>query len=179
MNGADGFFVGGDGKVLQFTVASSAGDRQELEVAVYVNSLRRAGFDVSQRVIPVQQIRDPQVRALLPGMQVRGGGDGVVRYTSDQIPRSENRWHGDNRGGWSNAEFDGLFRLYASTLDPSERVRQLAHLERILNEDAAIVPHMFNPYSVPHVAALRGPVARHSPRSGDAFLHVHTWEWRA
>jgi ABC-type transport system substrate-binding protein len=148
-----------------------------MEVAVYVDSLRRAGFDVSQLIVPVQQIRDPQVRSLLGGMQVRGGGDGVIRYTTDQIPRPENRWHGDNRGGWSNAEYDRLFKVYASTLDASERVRQLAQLERILSDDAAIIPHMFNVDSVPYVAALQGPVARHTPGAGYSFLHVQQWEW--
>jgi len=177
--GLEGFFVGGDGKPVQFSVASSAGERQELEVAVYVDSLRRAGFDVSQRVVSVQQLRDPRNRALLPGLQIRGGADEHVSYTSEQIPGPENRWHGDNRGGWSNAEYDRLHRAYMTTLEQSERVRQVAQLERILSDDAAVVPLMFNVYTVPHVAALQGPVARHVPLAGDTFLHVHLWEWRS
>jgi peptide/nickel transport system substrate-binding protein len=177
--GPDGFFVGGDGKPIQFSVASSAGERQEQEVAVYVDNLRRAGFDVSQRVVSVQQIRDPRNRALIPGLQIRGGADEHVAYTSEQIPRPENRWHGDNRGGWSSAEYDRVHQAYMMTLDRSERVRQVAQLERIMNEDAAVVPLMFNSYVVPHVAALQGPVARHAPLAGDTFLHVQQWEWRS
>jgi len=176
--GPDGFFVGGDGKRVEFSIASSAGERQEQEVAVYVDSVRRAGFDVSQRVVSVQQLRDPRNRALIPGLQIRGGADEHVSYTSEQIPGPDNRWHGDNRGAWSSAEYDRLHRDYMTTLEPPERVRQVAQMERTLNQDAAVVPLMFNVYTVPHVAALQGPVARHTPLAGDTFLHVHQWEWR-
>ena len=61
------------------------------------------------------------------------------------------------------------------------RVRQLAQMERLINQDAAVVPLMFSPYVVPHVGALSGPVARHAPLpdGGGTFLHVHLWEWRS
>lgn len=179
VRGPDGFFVGSDGQPVQFSVASSAGERQETEAAIYVSSLRQTGFEVSQRVVPVQQIRDPQLRALLPGIQIRGGADEHLSYTSEQVPGPRNRWHGDNRGGWSSAEYDRIFGAYMTTLDRSARIKQVAELERLLNLDAAVVPLMFNVYTVPHVAALKGPVARHVPLSGDAFLHVHLWEWRS
>jgi ABC-type transport system substrate-binding protein len=177
--GSDGFFVGQNGQGVRFSITSSAGERQESEVAVYVDNLREIGFDASQRVMAVQQIRDPQARALIPGLQIRGGADELVSYTSEQIPRPENRWHGDNRGAWSNPEYDRLYQAFASELDRAERIKVRGQMERIRGEDAAVVPLMFNPYVVPHVAALRGPVARHTPLSGETFLHVHTWEWRS
>jgi peptide/nickel transport system substrate-binding protein len=178
--GADGFFVGADGKPVQFNVYSSAGERFETEAAIYVDSLRRAGFDVGQKVMSVQQIRDPRDRALLAGIQIRGGAESHFEYTSEQIPRPENRWHGNNRGGWSNAEYDRLHEAYLRTLDRSERVRQIAQMERLMSDDAAVVPLMFSPYVVPHVAALKGPVEIQVPRSPNTtFLNVHLWEWRA
>ncbi len=177
--GPDGLFVGQNGQGVRFSIASSGGERQETEVAVYVDNLRAVGFDASQRVVPVQQIRDPRLRALLPGLQIRGGADELVSYTSEQIPRPDNHWHGDNRGGWSNPEYDRLYQAFASELDRAERIRIRAQMERVRAEDAAVVPLMFNPYAVPHVAALRGPVARHAPLAGETFLHVHTWEWRS
>jgi len=106
-----------------------------MELAVYVDSLRKAGFDASQRVVPVQQIRDPQLRSLLPGLQLRGGAYQPMSYTSDQIPRPQNHWNGDNRGGWSNPDYDHLFNSYMTTLDESERVGQLAQMERLISEE--------------------------------------------
>jgi peptide/nickel transport system substrate-binding protein len=178
--GPGGFFAGSDGKLLQFSVTSSAGERFEAEATIYVDSLRRAGFDVSQRVMAVQQIQDPRNRALISGVQIRGGADKHIAYTGDQIPRPESRWSGDNRGGWSNAEYDRTHEAYMRTLDASERVRQVAQLERLMNEDAAVVPLMYSPYVVPYVAALKGPVAMQVPRAPNhTFLNVHLWEWRS
>src|SRR5581483_8344778 len=120
--GADGFFVGRDGENVRFSVATSAGTKNESEASNYVDSLRKSGFDASQRVVPAAQIRDPQTRALLPGLQIRGGGYQHVNYTSEQIPRPENRWRGNNRGGWSSRAYDAAFDAYSTTLDRDERI---------------------------------------------------------
>jgi peptide/nickel transport system substrate-binding protein len=176
--GSDGFYAGADGRPIQFGLYSSAGERQEAEVSVYVDSLRHVGFDAVQKVTSVQEIRDPRLRALLGGIQMRGGGDHVSAYTTDQTPRPENRWHGDNRGGWSNPEYDRLVGLYMKTLEPSERVRILAEAERIRSVDAGVLPRQFNAYVVAHVGDLRGPVARNTAQTGDTFLHIQRWEWQ-
>ncbi len=177
--GADGFYLGADGRPIQFGLYSSAGERQEAEVSVYVDSLRQVGFDAVQKVTSVQETRDARLRALLGGIQMRGGGDTVNAYTTEQIPRPENRWFGDNRGGWSNAEYDRLVGLYVTTLEPAERVKILAQAERIRSEDAAVLPRQFNAYVVAFAGDLNGPVARNVLDSGDTFLHVQKWEWRS
>lgn len=178
--GSAGFFVAQDGQPIRFSVASSSGTRNESEVTTYVDALRRAGFDATQKVVSAAEIDDPQFRALLPGLQVRGGANEHRRYVSEQIPRADNRWRGDNRGGWSNPEYDRLTQAHLTTLDPAEQVRLLAEMERILTTEVPLVPNYFSAYTVPHVAALRGPVAREVPRSSDnAFMYVHQWEWRS
>jgi peptide/nickel transport system substrate-binding protein len=174
--GGDGIYVGRDGQRVGFSVASSSG-RNEMETAIYVDGLRKAGFEATQRVVPAQQIRDPELRALLPGLQVRGGGEELITYTSEQIPGANNRWHGDNRGGWSNPEFDAAFLTFTTTLDRPDRIKQIAQMERIISEQVPAIPHFFNVYVVGHVNELKGPVARHTPLAGGSFLHVHTWEW--
>jgi peptide/nickel transport system substrate-binding protein len=176
--GADGFFASADGQPVRFSVASSSG-RNEMETAIYVDGLRRVGFDAKQTVVPAQQIRDPELRALLPGLQVRGGADQMITYTSEQIPGPDNRWHGDNRGGWSNPDYDRYFAAFSTTLDRTQRIAQRAQMERLITEQVPAIPLFFNVYVVAHSGDLSGPVARHTPLAGGSFLHVHTWEWRS
>jgi peptide/nickel transport system substrate-binding protein len=176
--GTDGFFVGRDGVNVRFSVASSAGTKNELEAATYVDSLRRAGFEANQRILPAAQIADPETRALLPGLQIRGGGNRHVIYTSEQIPRAENRWRGDNRGGWSNVAYDRVFEAYSTALVEPERIRYLAQLEQILTEEVPVIPLFYSAETNAHVGALQGPVARQTPNSSGTFLYVHRWEWR-
>jgi peptide/nickel transport system substrate-binding protein len=179
VKGADGFFAGRDGQAVRFSLATSAGVKNESEAATYVDSLRRAAFEVTQRVLPAAQIADPEQRALLPGLQIRGGGGEHVNYTSEQIPRSTNRWRGENRGGWANAEYDRLFEAYTGTLAEPERIGYLAQMERLLTEEVPVIPHFFGAEANAHVAGLQGPVARQTPSTSGTFLHAHRWEWRS
>jgi len=179
VKGTDGFFAGSDGQNVRFSVTSSAGTKNESEAATYVDSMRRAGLDASQRILPAAQIADPETRALIPGLQIRGGGNRNVIYTSEQIPRPGNRWRGDNRGGWSNAAYDRTFEAYSTTLAEAERVRHLAQLEQILTEEVPVIPLFFSAETNAHVGALHGPVARQTPNSSGTFLYVHQWGWRS
>ncbi len=176
---SDGFFAGREGQQVQFSLASSAGAKNETEAATYVDSLRKAGLAATQRVLPAAQIADPETRALLPGLQVRGVGNQLVTYISDQIPGPNNRWRGENRGGWSNPEYDRFFQIYASSLAETDRVSAVAQMERVLTEEVPVIPHYFGAEVNAHVAGLQGPVARQAPTTSGAFLYVHAWEWRS
>jgi peptide/nickel transport system substrate-binding protein len=179
VKGADGFFASREGQPVRFSMATSAGVKNESEAATYADGLRRAGFDASQRVLPAAQIGDPEQRALLPGLQIRGGGSELVNYTSEQIPRPANRWRGENRGGFSSADYDRFFEAYTSTLAESERVRNLSQLERVLTEELPVIPHFFGAEANAHVASLSGPIARETPSTSGTFLYVHRWEWKS
>jgi peptide/nickel transport system substrate-binding protein len=177
--GSEGFFVGRDGRPLQFSVSSTSGIRNETVVATYVDGMRRSGFDVNQTVVPVAQMRLPATSAKVPGLQVRGGNNHYVNYTSEAIPREDNRWLGSNYGGWSDPAYDRAFEAWLTALDQSDRVQRIADMERRISAQAPIIPHFFDVQVNPHPAALVGPVARQTPASGGPFLYAYRWEWRS
>jgi peptide/nickel transport system substrate-binding protein len=176
--GSDGFFTGSNGQHVQFSLTSSAGTKNESEAATYVDSLRKAGFSANQRILPAAQIADPEVRATLPGLQVRGVGHQLVTYTSEQVPGPNNRWRGENRGGWSNADYDHFFDVYSSTLAERDRINAVVQMNRLLTEEVPVIPHYFGAEVNAHVAGVKGPIARQAPTTSGAFLYVHTWEWQ-
>jgi peptide/nickel transport system substrate-binding protein len=178
VRGADGFYAMPNGEPFKPEVATDGGASNERENAIFVDSLRRAGIDASSRVVPVAQLRDPQLRAALPGLQTGGiGSKALGQMTTSATPRAENRWAGNNRGGWTSPEFDRLWQAYTTTLDRSQRVEQMAQMERILSEDVGLIPNLFTIVANAHVAALKGPIIRTTPDAGQGILHVETWEW--
>jgi ABC-type transport system substrate-binding protein len=114
-------------------------------------------------------------------MQTGGGGAGergMDEYVTSAISGPDNRWTGRNRGGWSNREFDRLFEAYSTTLDRSERIQRIVELQRIQSEELPVIPHFYNLQITPHVAALRGPLARVVPDAAQEIFNIHEWTWR-
>jgi ABC-type transport system substrate-binding protein len=124
------------------------------------------------------RLRDAEARAQLSGFFISGAGsDRLAEYSMDAIPRLENRWNGNNRGGWENAEYDRLWRAYNATLDKNERIQQIAQMERILNEDVGSIPLFFTVVVTANSGNLKGPVARMTPDAPLGVQHTWAWEW--
>lgn len=177
--GADGFYVSPTGERLELEIWNTGGTF-EPENRIFADSLRKAGIDASPHTLGAARLRDQQFRALLPGLFTGGAStlDRRLRQHSIQdIARPENRWAGNNRGGWHNEEYQRLFDAYNVTLDRSERVQQLAQMERLLSEDVGSIPHYFTVVVTAHSGNLKGPVARTTPEAPTAIYKVWTWEW--
>jgi ABC-type transport system substrate-binding protein len=91
------------------------------------------------------------------------------------IPYAENRWTGFNRGAWNNPDFDRVEKLFNTTLDRGERDQLMIQLMRIVNEDVGVIPLYYNPDTVPHVSALRGPTVASPDTIRD--WNIYEWEW--
>jgi len=159
---------------------SSSGQKNEQENAVIVDSLRKSGFDTSRNVFSAAQLDDAEARAVVPGLSTRGQPTkGRNQYTSAQVPAPNNRWRGDNRGGWSNPDYDRAFDLYSKTLDPTERIRHAAEMDRIFSLELPAIPHWLNPNITAHTSAIKGPVPRYTPDAAQGVPRVWEWEWRS
>jgi ABC-type transport system substrate-binding protein len=176
--GAQGFFVEPSGESFRLEYATDGGPSPERENAIYVDSLRQAGVDAFSYVIPIPQLRDLQARSLRPGLSLGAiGSKALGAFVSAEVPRPENRWAGNNRGGWTNAEYDGLWQLFDSALNPEERARYTAQMERLLFDTVGTIPNMFTVVVTARSSALRGPTMRSTPDAGNGLQRAHGWEW--
>jgi len=177
--GADGFFVDASGSRFTMKVTSTAGGKNEQEAAVYVDSLRKVGFDAEQHVQSVAEQADGEARATVPGISLRGAGQAFETHISSQIPGPNNSWRGNNRGGWTNAEYDRVFVSLERTFALNDRVAMIAQSERIVSIDRAITMNSWESQVNSVIAGLHGPEPRQTPDAGGTEGFVHTWEWRS
>ena len=177
--GADGFFVDAAGSKFTIEVASSAGGKNEQEASIYVDSLRRAGFDAVQYITPVAQIDDNETRVTRGGLSLRGAGQEYLNYISSAIPSSENRWRGNNRPGWSNPEYDRAFALLERAFPMNERIQLMAQLERLISVDRAVTMNSWESVVNIVAAGLHGVEVRQTPDASGPEQWVHQWEWRS
>ncbi len=178
--GSDGFYVAPDGSPFTPDLRCTADPTQEAENAIIVDTLRRAGVNAQSYIIPSALQSDGQARSLFPTMASNGGSGGETdlrdfRTASSATP--DNRYSGRNRGAWSDLEYDRVWAAFNQTLDRPERIKQIVELERIINAEVPIIPHYFTPQVMPHVAALKGPIARELPDSGIESFNIWQWEW--
>ncbi len=176
--GSDGIYGSPSGERLHLEVWTTGGAVFERENRIFVDSLRQIGVDAVPQALGTARLRDAEFRAKVPGFFVAGSGnERLAEYTMDAVARPENRWQGNNRGGWESPEYQRLFLAHAGTLDKAERIRQLAGMERVLNEDVGAIPLYFTVVITANVGNLKGPVARMTPDAPLAVNYTWLWEW--
>jgi peptide/nickel transport system substrate-binding protein len=138
----------------------TAGTQSERAAAIIAESWRRAGIDVQPFVLSLAAGRDNEVRATFPGMTQVGMSvrpETIENLLSSQIGTAANRWRGNNRGGWVNAEVDRLWEAYNSTLDRGEREKRLIDIAKIASEQLPIFTLYPNIRVRAFTANLTGP----------------------
>jgi ABC-type oligopeptide transport system substrate-binding subunit len=98
----------------------------------------------------------------------------VSTFTGAQIPTADNRWSGQNRGGWSSPDFDRVHDALNVTLEQDQRFRRMAELTQLLSQELPNYPVMANLGAITHLSVLEGP----APGTPETAHHrnVHEWE---
>ncbi len=178
--GADGIFTHPvDGR---FDAEVRYSDRGGAEAGVGAPVLqqiwRQAGFDTHLFAYPSVYQRDGQYRSQYPALDYTAGGNdesGVLHSVSTPyIPKAENRWTGQNRGGWSNPDFDRVLEAYDVTLEPAQRIPQVVDMLKIVSDQLPWIPFYFNLRVIAHSSALSG-LKIAAPGATRAH-NVHEWE---
>jgi ABC-type transport system substrate-binding protein len=175
----DGFYASPSEGRLAAELKTNAAPDNEKELAVVAAGYRSAGFEAQQSVLPVAQAQDPQVRATFPGMYVNSTPalESTLLFLNEaNIPRAENRWRGNNRGGWANREYTRLAESFGATLDPQTRAEQIAEMARVFSTDLPAVSIVFRSHPWAHVADLQGPTD--VPPETNIGWNLHEWQWR-
>ncbi len=174
----DGFYSSSTEGRLGWEIKTNASAQAETEVAFLADNWRRVGFDFRVAINPPALSRDSEVRSTFPTLFGGGGPvgeDALVRFSSSEVPSAAYRWIGQNRGGYSQPEFDRLAEALNTELVRSERGKHVAALVRLLTDQVGAMSLYFNPGILAHVSLLRGP-ARAAPGAARTW-NVHEWEW--
>jgi peptide/nickel transport system substrate-binding protein len=177
--GPDGLFANAAGEKFTIEVEASAGGKNEQEAALYVAGMRQTGFDAIQKTTPVAAASDGEYRSTRPGLSLRGAGSEFQLYIDAAIPGPENRWRGNNRAGWSNAEYNRLFAQLERTFPMNERVALIAQLERIISVDRALTMNTWESEVWTVASDLLGVEPMGSPDAGGPETGVHLWHWKS
>lgn len=177
--GADGIYTHPTQGRLSIELKINASPQYEVERGVMASGWRQAGFDIQEATLPAAQAQDGQARASYPGLYAFSTGLGesaLPNFAEINIPRPENRWTGNNRGGWINPQYDRVLDAYNTTLDHNERISQMGQMMRLVSEELPAISLYYDLSAVPHVAAVKGPRLSSYDSSGLIAWNVHEWD---
>ncbi|MBD0272276.1 MAG: peptide ABC transporter substrate-binding protein [Acetobacteraceae bacterium] len=148
--GPDGIRRNAAGEKLSFELMTTAGNRAREAVQQVLQSMwRAAGVETRIRNEPPRVLFGETLsRRRLQGAALFAwisGPENVPRSTlhSDEIPRAERNWSGQNYGGWRNAEMDALVEALPQELDPERRRGMWSRLQAIYAEELPALPLWF------------------------------------
>ena len=175
--GADGVFANAGAERLAFEHWVLAGSQNERQGAIMADGWRRAGYEVKEYAIPAAQSGDGQVRGTVPALSsvATGGGESNLNFlTRSQTPTPANRWRGNTRGAGFSEEYERLWDAFETTLDRSERDRQVIQMMKLATEDVAMLWLFHNPNVTAHLSTLKGP--EFGAPETLVNWNIHLWE---
>lgn len=168
----DGLLRDGAGRMLDVEVRTTEGQ----DAQIIADYWRQAGINSTPLIISGINRRDDEYRASFPATQLQGGSGGYLTdlYTAT-APSPANRFRGSqNRGTYSNPDYDRVYRLQLTTLDPASRDQHLVDLERITTQDLAVGYMIYDAAPLVVRSPVKG-IRNANKELGNPFYNV--WEW--
>jgi peptide/nickel transport system substrate-binding protein len=178
----EGWVRGGDGTL----VHRPSGERFETEMTVrpgaaplregqaIANYWKAVGANVGVKSLtPATSAREPF--ATQPGPSIispSGYNFYDRRLSSIGIPTAENRWTGNNRGGYNNPKVDALLEKLAITIPTSERLALHRELLQEQMGDIALMPLYWQVSPILMLRGITGPKIQGS----EATTNIYQWD---
>jgi len=180
--GSDGVWEHPDSKIgrMNFETNVLASPDSDNEMHLMADAWRKLGFDVREVSWSPAQGRDSEFRNSFPGLSTTStppGETALTEYRSDRLPTPANRWRGSNRGGWAGrADYDRLVDVYETGLEQNERTQAVIEMNRILNEEVAVINLYWKLNAQAVVNGVTGP--RLTDPNGTPEWNIYEWEFR-
>ncbi len=174
----EGFFTADEGRI-SVEVKNIQSAQNDAERSIMAHGWRQVGFEIEERAFTPTEAQDGHARATfraLHPVSIAQGAPATSYLTTAAVARPETRWNGQNRGGFTNSEYDRLEAAFRTTLDPTDRTRNLAGAIAILNDQLPVLPLYFNPGVLAYPAGLRGVDLKAG--DGEVSWNIYQWELR-
>jgi len=149
---------------------------EEQDATIIADYWKQVGVNSQPRFITGVERRNDEFRANFPATQLQSGSSGYLTILCTTCaPSPANRWTGSqNRGTYSNPEYDRLYALQFTTLDPARRDGLLVETERLITQDLAVGYVIHDTAPLVARSAVKG-IKNAAKELGNSLWNV--WEW--
>ncbi len=171
--GPDGRLLDSGGRTLDLEIRSN----EAQDASIISDYWKQVGVNPTPVLITGILRRDDEWRAHFPATQIAAGGTAgyLTNLATRSAPNAATGWRGSqNRGTYNNPEFNRLYDLQLTTLDPAARDDMLVELERITTHDVAVGFTTYNTSPVVARSNVKGLRAASKEFSNPLW---NVWEW--
>jgi len=174
----EGFFAYANGKRFHPEFLVRAGTQFERGQAIMADTWRRAGLDVQSAVLPNVTVPE-MVRQTFASIVGRTSNpEDFELWATSEVGLESNRWHGQNRAGWSNTEYDRLYDVFRRSIDRAEMDRTAVQIFKVLNDELPGYAVYESPALMAFAAGLKGAdYPSTGPPATTPMWNVQEWEW--
>jgi peptide/nickel transport system substrate-binding protein len=180
--GADGVLMNAKGERFSVDGVAEAGNKELEQVqAATIAYWKAIGVEVQIKNLPRRQMGDVKYRANPGTLQWRERNNGdeyfYTQLHSANIPKAEDRYSGQNMGGWNNPRADEIIdRLEEILQQPGARLLK-AELMRLLSQDLPWLPIYYFSEHVTVRSNVKGVQPRQAAGVRNATVwNIQTWE---
>ena len=160
--------------------ATGSGD--EMQANLIASDLRKLGMELALTILPSSRLSDFEYRAQFGGLTTTATSidiPGLMRnWTTSQCPVAERRFAGNNRGCWFNAEFERLYEVASTSLDPTEGDNAVVQGLKVLTDELGILGLNYDPENIAVRKGVVGPGLRWPGQFGSTW-NIHEWRWES
>lgn len=169
------------GEPFVLEVRTTTGSDNQTESSIIAADLSKLGIQANINVLSEAAQRDNEYRTTFPGVNVTARSIRVPEtmgiWTSGQCPNPSQNFRGANRGCWQNEEYDRLFLVASTSLDPAERGNAMVQGMKLLTENVGVLGISYNSENLAVRKGLVGPGPRSSEQVGNTW-NIYEWHWR-
>jgi peptide/nickel transport system substrate-binding protein len=177
--GADGIRRNAAATVFTWNPAVS-GEPDLPEVLVIVDGYKAAGIASEPDLIPDSMSSNDrnERRGRSHSITRSSGLDSSYweRFISSEISTPENRWRGNNTGGYSSPALESLYGQWRVALDPGTRAERETDLAKMVADELIALPLFYNVDVFAYRKGLIGPKANNG-EGRNVSLDAHTWRY--
>jgi peptide/nickel transport system substrate-binding protein len=170
-----------DGQPFALEVRATQLPENEMELNIIAADLTKLGLQVASNIIPQARMRDFEYRVTFPGLSTTANSidnpGALLLFTSEQCASAGRSFTGANRGCWKNAEFDRLYDVATTSLDPADRRSAVIQAFKMLTEEVGVFGTTTTAENIAIRDGLVGPTNRWPGQVGATF-NIYEWEWK-
>jgi len=176
--GGDGTYRNGAGQQIAFDITASNQPKNVQEASAVAAQYTAFGIPSNPTPYPAAAQNAVEIRHTYKGFLIwpaSSFSNALDGFQSGQIGTEQNRYRGNNYGGWRSADYDRIYEQFGVTLETQKSQELVAQMMKLVADDVGAIPLYYVALGVAFRKGIVGPGGAAPDQAANAW-NIHTWD---